>query len=88
MPDEVTSDELDTGVVDTLNGGLAVRVDPDRVIVNDASVINPDIDASNGVIHAINRVLIPPATRAELMDRLMAQDPDSDTDSQPVRALW
>ena len=88
VPDEVTSDELDTGVVDTLNGGLAVRVDPDRVIVNDASVINPDIDASNGVIHAINRVLIPPATRAELMDRLMAQDPDSDTDSQPVRALW
>lgn len=88
VPDEVTSDELDTGVVDTLNGGLAVQVNPDRVIVNDASVINPDIDASNGVIHAINRVLIPPTTRAELMDRLMAEEPDTDTDSGPVRALW
>lgn len=87
VPDEVTSDELETGVVDTLNGGLAVRVDPGQVIVNDASVINPDIDASNGVIHAINRVLIPTSTRAELMDRLMADQPDSDTD-QPVRALW
>ncbi|MGP1387154.1 MAG: fasciclin domain-containing protein [Thainema sp.] len=85
VPDEVTSDELETGVVDTLNGGVAVRVDPGQVIVNDASVINPDIDASNGVIHAINRVLIPPATRAELMDRLMAEEPDSD---EPVRALW
>lgn len=89
VPDEVTSDELETGVVDTLNGGLAVRVDPDQVIVNDASVINPDIDASNGVIHAINRVLIPTSTRAELMDRLMAAQPESDTDSdEPVRALW
>jgi uncharacterized surface protein with fasciclin (FAS1) repeats len=83
VPGEVTSDELDTGVVDTLNGGVAVRVDPDRIVVNDASVINPDIEASNGVIHAINRVLIPPGTRAELTRRLAA-----DTDTEPVRALW
>ncbi len=95
VPDEVTSDELETGVVDTLNGGLAVRVNPDQVIVNDASVVTPDVDASNGVIHAINRVLIPPATRAELMDRLMAEEPTTttttgsqNTGSQPVRALW
>jgi uncharacterized surface protein with fasciclin (FAS1) repeats len=28
--------------------------------VNDARVITPDIRASNGIIHAINRVLLPP----------------------------
>ena len=28
--------------------------------VNDAKVITPDIRASNGIVHAINRVLIPP----------------------------
>jgi len=28
--------------------------------VNDARVITPDIRASNGIVHAINRVLIPP----------------------------
>ncbi|MEO0988293.1 MAG: fasciclin domain-containing protein [Cyanobacteria bacterium J06639_14] len=81
VPDEVTSDELETGVVDTLNGGVAVRVDPDRVVVNDSSVILPDVPASNGVIHAINRVLIPPSTSAELTRRLEASE------SVP-RALW
>lgn len=28
---------------------------------NDAKVITPDIRASNGIVHAINRVLIPPS---------------------------
>ncbi|MGF1496558.1 MAG: fasciclin domain-containing protein [Elainellaceae cyanobacterium] len=81
-PGELTSDELETGAVDTLNGGVAVRVSPDGVVVNDASVVNPDIQASNGVIHAINRVLIPPQTRAELTRRLQAAEP------QPIPALW
>lgn len=31
-----------------------------KVFVNDARVITPDIRASNGVVHAINRVLLPP----------------------------
>ena len=30
------------------------------VFVNDARVITPDIRASNGIVHAINRVLLPP----------------------------
>lgn len=83
VPGEVTSDELETGGVDTLNGGLAVRVEPDQVIVNDASVVTADVPASNGVIHAINRVLIPPATRAELVRRLQASEP-----VEAIPALW
>jgi uncharacterized surface protein with fasciclin (FAS1) repeats len=82
VPGEVMSDDLETGGVETLNGGLAVRVEPDRVIVNDASVVNADIPASNGVIHAINRVLIPPDTRAELFRRLQVAE------TQPIPALW
>jgi uncharacterized surface protein with fasciclin (FAS1) repeats len=37
------------------------RVKGKRVYVNDARVITPDIRASNGIIHGINRVLIPPS---------------------------
>lgn len=83
VPDEVTSDELETGVVDTLNGGLAVNVSPERVVVNDASVVQADVPASNGVIHAINRVLLPPG----LVDELQARTATDDT-QEPVRGLW
>jgi len=82
VPDEVTSDELESGGLDTLNGGLAIAVEPDRVIVNNASVIQPDVDASNGVIHAINRVLVPPATLAELQSRM------AEPESEPIPGLW
>lgn len=34
------------------------------VQVNDAHVIQPDIEASNGVIHVIDKVLLPPAKGA------------------------
>jgi len=39
------------------------KVKGKRVYVNDARVITPDIRASNGIVHAINRVLIPPSLR-------------------------
>jgi uncharacterized surface protein with fasciclin (FAS1) repeats len=42
--------------------GLPVNVDGTMgVTVNDARVIQPDIEASNGIIHVIDTVLIPPA---------------------------
>ncbi|HHP7244095.1 MAG TPA: fasciclin domain-containing protein [Elainellaceae cyanobacterium] len=98
VPGEVTSDELETGAVDSLNGGLAVQVDPDGVVVNDASVIQPDIDASNGVIHAINRVLIPPSVQPEL-EALLAEEEMPETEpemaeptetgtTEAIPALW
>ena len=58
LPKKVTSREIYTGKVETLDGGLAIRVTEYDVIVNNASVIIPDIQASNGVIHAVNRVLL------------------------------
>jgi uncharacterized surface protein with fasciclin (FAS1) repeats len=89
----VPSDELETGAVTTLNGGLAVRVEPDRVIVNNASVVQPDVTASNGVIHVINRVLIPPSVQEELATRLQdSQTSESTSPEQsspePIPGLW
>jgi uncharacterized surface protein with fasciclin (FAS1) repeats len=46
----------------TVNGAkVQIRVKDGRVFVNNARVVTPDVKASNGVIHVINRVLIPPA---------------------------
>src|SRR5205085_4873371 len=46
----------------TLNGkAVHIRVAGPNVFVNGAKVTTPDVMASNGVIHVVNRVLIPPA---------------------------
>jgi uncharacterized surface protein with fasciclin (FAS1) repeats len=46
----------------TLNGkAVRIHVLGANVFVNRAKVTKPDVMASNGVIHVINRVLIPPA---------------------------
>ena len=48
--------------VKTLNGkSVRIRTSNGSVYVNTAKVTKPDVSASNGVIHVINRVLIPPA---------------------------
>jgi uncharacterized surface protein with fasciclin (FAS1) repeats len=44
----------------TLNGkSVRIRVAGGSVFVNTAKVMTPDVMASNGVIHVVNRVLIP-----------------------------
>ena len=46
----------------TLNGRkVRVRVTDSNVFLNRAQVVTADVMASNGVIHVIDRVLIPPA---------------------------
>ena len=48
----------------TLTGSrVTFKVKGQRVYVNNARVITPDIRASNGSVHANNRVLIPPRLR-------------------------
>ena len=46
----------------TLNGkSVRIHTAGGKVFVNNAKVTKTDINASNGVIHVVNRVLIPPA---------------------------
>ena len=45
----------------TLNGSrVLIKVEGGNVFANQAKVTTPDVMASNGVIHVINKVLIPP----------------------------
>ena len=47
-----------------LGKDLAVKVDMGNVYINEAKVIITDIETSNGVIHVIDAVLLPPAEEA------------------------
>jgi uncharacterized surface protein with fasciclin (FAS1) repeats len=48
-------------IVDTLNGkNIAISLDGDDLLINDSTVISPDIVALNGIIHVIDEVLLPP----------------------------
>jgi uncharacterized surface protein with fasciclin (FAS1) repeats len=47
---------------ETVNGAdVRIRVRGGKVYINKARVTKADVNASNGVIHVVNRVLIPPA---------------------------
>lgn len=67
IPQALPSSNITTGSVSTLGGGIAVRVTPERIIVNNGSVVQPDIQAQNGVVHAINQVLLPRELREQLL---------------------
>ena len=52
--------KLDGKAAKTLNGqDIAVSVKDGSVLLNGAKVIIADVPASNGVIHAIDTVLLP-----------------------------
>ena len=58
----ITAKECKTMALSTADAGkeLQVKVTGDTVMVNDAKVIKADIPASNGEIHWIDKVLMPP----------------------------
>ncbi|MCI3922175.1 fasciclin domain-containing protein [Paenibacillus sp. TRM 82003] len=58
---KIMSTDLKDGMkAKTLQGGK-VKISLNPVRVNDAKVVKPDIGASNGVIHVIDKVLLPPS---------------------------
>ena len=63
VPGAVTSSQLSAGELKT-SEEKSVNIQIDRasnqVTVNNARVIQADVKASNGIIHAINQVLVPP----------------------------
>lgn len=61
VPGKNTAKTLKTGETKTLEGAsVEVKVTSRGVMVNDAKVVKADIEASNGVIHVIDKVIMPP----------------------------
>ncbi|HMU28358.1 MAG TPA: fasciclin domain-containing protein, partial [Solirubrobacterales bacterium] len=62
VEDDVKSSDLKNGqMIKTVEGGkLKVTITPGgKVMVGDATVVMPDVEASNGTIHVIDTVLVP-----------------------------
>ncbi|KAA9006164.1 fasciclin domain-containing protein [Histidinibacterium aquaticum] len=61
VPGSVMSGDLEDGMTaETVNGAeVEISIDGDTVMVNGATVTTADIEATNGVIHVIDGVLMP-----------------------------
>ena len=60
LPASVFAEEVTDGEVATVQGDVVTLSTADGVTVNGAAVKVPDVLASNGVIHVIDTVLLPP----------------------------
>jgi uncharacterized surface protein with fasciclin (FAS1) repeats len=71
---EVLSTSLSDGQTATtlLGQGITVSINANGVFINDAQVTVTDIDATNGVVHVIDAVLLPPA--ATVVDVVVNSD--------------
>ena len=52
-----------------LGKDVAIKVDMGNVYINDAKVIITDIETSNGVIHVIDSVILPPSEEATMEEK-------------------
>jgi uncharacterized surface protein with fasciclin (FAS1) repeats len=65
----MAADAMKLTSADTVLGQpLTLKVDGDKLMINEATVTAADIKASNGVIHVIDAVLLPPAEEAAADD--------------------
>jgi uncharacterized surface protein with fasciclin (FAS1) repeats len=58
---KVMSGDLSDGMTaKTVNGGdITIHLKDGKVMINDAEVVIADVETDNGVIHAINKVIMP-----------------------------
>jgi OOP family OmpA-OmpF porin len=64
------SSELEPGPIEMLDGTtLSVRVTDDTITIGGATIIEPDLEAANGVVHVIDHVLLPRPVPTEPDDR-------------------
>ncbi|WP_445223457.1 fasciclin domain-containing protein [Catalinimonas locisalis] len=52
------SDGMDVATVE--GSDIAVEIEGESVMINNASVVNANVGASNGVVHVIDKVILPP----------------------------
>lgn len=55
----VLSTQLSAGTVETLNGPISVTLSPSPAINTTSMIVATDVQGSNGVIHVIDKVLLP-----------------------------
>lgn len=56
----MAADVVNLSEAATVNGAeIAIKVVDGNVMINDATVVSADVDASNGVIHVIDKVILP-----------------------------
>jgi len=62
VPGAVTAEQVTKmDEAETVNGAMVkISSEDGEVMINDARVVTPDIMASNGVIHVIDKVILPP----------------------------
>ena len=73
IADEVTASEVVTlNSATTVQGAdIMINVSGSDVMINGANVIQTDVDASNGVVHIIDAVLMPPEQLMDIVETAM-----------------
>lgn len=73
---KILSTDLDLNLsAPTLEGSfVTVTSFPDPVKIDDATVLQADIAATNGVIHVVDEVLLPPSATNDIVDIAVADD--------------
>ncbi|MEZ4622198.1 MAG: fasciclin domain-containing protein [Caldilineaceae bacterium] len=75
MPGKVMAADVTDGLeAETAQGGtVTFTVADGNVMINDANIVATDIEASNGVIHVIDAVILPPAEEAMGEEEMAAE---------------
>ncbi|MEO1395297.1 MAG: fasciclin domain-containing protein [Cyanobacteria bacterium J06634_5] len=73
---DVTSNQLASGALDTLQDRVSIGVTPTGITVDGANVVQADVAATNGVIHAVDKVLLPDGFDSQLQARIDGNLPE------------
>ncbi len=78
VPGKVMAADVSDGLeAETAQGSpVTFSVSDGAVMINDAQIVMTDIEASNGVIHVIDKVLLPPSDEAMAGEGEMAEEGD------------
>ena len=69
-----SSDALAAGTANTLQGdSVSIALNGNAAMVNGAKLVATDLDASNGVIHVIDSVILPPEKESSVHPRKMIE---------------
>ena len=87
--DAETAISLDGQTAETVNGAeISINVVDGNVVINDATVTTADVMASNGIIHVIDTVLLPPHDEmADDMSDDMSEEMSDDMSDESLGSI-